>query len=185
MQVCPVMSTPDTVRGPTPAFSQVGSTPGMITSCPPASAPTNTSFSQASGATLRPPHSVAGDFTFRPVVSPLPTPEFPAAGSQMGIRGSINPGLPHAPFFSPGNQGFQRPMGQPWMHAPPPHQAGPYPRNQLPAGFHPAIQPGGQMIPPRMPAPSNLSNFSAPQPFQLMPRPQQNPFLNSNRQGDI
>jgi hypothetical protein len=99
-----------------------------------------------------------------------------------GIRGSINPGLPHASFFSPGNQGFQRlldggPVSQPWMHAPPPHQAGPYPRNQLPAGFHPAIQPGGRMIPPQMPAPSNLSNFSAPQPFQLMPRPQQNPFV--------
>jgi splicing factor 1 len=194
MQVHPMMLAPDTVRSPSPAFPQVGLTPGMLpssvgSSCPPASAPANTSFNQASGATLRPPLPVAGNFTFRPAVSPSPTPEFRAAGSQMGMHGSINPGLSHAPFFSPGNQGLQRPldgrpMVQPWMHAPPPHPAGPFPRNQLPVGFHPAVQPGGRMVPPPMQAPSNLSNFSVPRPFQFMPRPQQNPFVNSNRQGD-
>ncbi|KAJ1266742.1 hypothetical protein BS78_07G001300 [Paspalum vaginatum] len=166
-----VVSTPKQVRGPPPAFSQVGSNPGMVphsiaSSCPPAPI-----------AALRPPCPIAGDFTFRPVVSPAPT-----LGSQMGTQG-IHPG---APFFYPGNQnpnqGFQRPfdsrpmnmMGQAQMHAPGPHFLGAFPRSpsplELSAGFSgrpPAIQG------PPMPAPSNPSSFLPPShPFQLRPSPQ-------------
>ncbi|KAK3120774.1 hypothetical protein QOZ80_8BG0641610 [Eleusine coracana subsp. coracana] len=190
MQMRPMMPTPDTVRGPSPAFSQVGPTPGMApssigSSCPPPSAPVNTNCSQASGAAWRPPRSAAGDFTFRPVLSPSPTPDYAASGNQMGMHGSKNPGVPHAPFF---RQSLQRPldgrpMSQPWMHAPPPHLAGAFPRNQFPAGFHPAIQPGGQIISLPTPPASDLTSFLPSRPFQLVPRPQQNPFASMNRQG--
>ncbi|KAJ1267331.1 hypothetical protein BS78_07G047400 [Paspalum vaginatum] len=188
-----VVSTPEQVRGPPPAFSQVGSAPGMVpqsiaSSCPSASGPASTSCSQAPIAALRPPRPVAGDFTFRPVVSPAPTP-----GSQMGTQGPH----PGAPFLYPGNQnpnqGFQRPfdsrpmgmMGQARMHAPGPHFLGAFPRNpsplELSAGF-PGIRPAIQG--PPMPAPSNPSSFLPPSsPFQLRPSPQQNPFASRNRQG--
>ncbi|XP_062191758.1 branchpoint-bridging protein-like [Phragmites australis] len=181
MQVHPTMSTPDTMRGP------------------PTSAPASTSYIQASIGALRPPCPAAGDFTFCPVVPPSHTLDFPASASQMGIHGNIHPGLPHAPFFRPANvagQGFQRPldgrpMGQPRMHAPPPHFPGAFPRNpsshQLPVGFRaipPAVQPGGRIISPLMPPPSNVSNFLPSRPFQFMPPPQQNLIPNTNRQGD-
>uniref|UniRef100_A0A0A9H3D7 K Homology domain-containing protein n=1 Tax=Arundo donax TaxID=35708 RepID=A0A0A9H3D7_ARUDO len=208
MQTHPMMSAPDTMRGPPPPFSQVGSTPGMVpssvgSSCPPASAPGSTSCSQASIGPLRLPRPAAGDFTFRPVVPPSPTLDFAASASQMGIHGNIRPGLPHAPFFRPANQspnvavqGFQRPldgrpMGQPRMFGPLPHFPGAFPRNpsshQLPVGFGAipaAVQPGGQMISPPMPAPSNVPNFLPSHPFQFMPLPQQNPTAIRNRQGD-
>ncbi|XP_062195567.1 extensin-like isoform X2 [Phragmites australis] len=198
MQARPTMSIPDTVRGPPPAFSQVVPTPGMVpssvgSSCPPASAPASTSCSQSSIGALRPPRPAAGDFTFRPVVSPSPTPDFPASASQMGIHANTRPCLPHAPFFHPANhpnvpvQGFQRrvdgrPMGQPRMYAPPPH----FPE-VFPVGFRaipPAVQPGGRIISPPMPPPSNVSSFLPSRPFQFMPLPHQNPFPNTSRQGE-
>ncbi|CAN6245967.1 unnamed protein product [Urochloa humidicola] len=185
---------PDQMRGPPPAFSRVGPPPGMVppsvaSSCPPASGPASTS-GQAPMATLRPPRPVAGDFTFRPVVSPAPTPDFAASGRQ--IQGRTHPS---APFFHPGNQnpnqGFQWPcdgrpmnmMGQPRIHAPPPHLHGVFPRNpslELPAGF-PGIPPAVQAHP--MPVPSNPASFLHPCPFQPRPSSQPNPFASRNRQG--
>uniref|UniRef100_A0A0A9ER44 Uncharacterized protein n=1 Tax=Arundo donax TaxID=35708 RepID=A0A0A9ER44_ARUDO len=208
MQMRPMMSAPDTMRGQQPPLSQVGPTPGMVPSSVgysrlPASAPASTSCSQASIGTLRPPHPTAGDFTFRPVVAPLRTPDFGSSAGQMGIHGNIHPGLPQVPFFRPANQtpnvavqGFQRPLdgrpiGQPRMHGPSPHFPGAFPRNpsshQLPVGFRvipAAIQPGGQMISPPMLAPSNVPSFLPSRPFQFMPLPQQNQIANTNRQGD-
>ncbi|KAK8450293.1 hypothetical protein SEVIR_6G000900v4 [Setaria viridis] len=180
--------------GPPPAFSRVGPTPGMVPpSCPPASGPASTSSGQAPIAALRPPRPVAGDFTFRPVVSPAPTPDFAASGGQMGIQGRSHPG---APFFHPGNQspnqGFQRPcdgrplnaMGQARMHAPPhppQHLHGGFPRNpshlELPAGF-PGIPPAVQAHPMLGP-----SNFLPSRPFQPRPPSQANPFASRDRQG--
>ncbi|CAN6233302.1 unnamed protein product [Urochloa humidicola] len=192
-----VVSAPDQMRGPPPAFSPVGPPPGMVTpsvasSCPPASGPASTS-GQAPMATLRPPRPVAGDFTFRPAVSLAPTPDFAASGGQMGIQGRTHPG---ASFFHPGNQnpnpGFQRPydgrpmnmMGQAPMHAPPPHLHGPFPRNpsplELPARF-PGVPPAVQAH--LMPAPSNPAGFLPPRPFQQRPLSQPNPFASRNRQG--
>ncbi|XP_039817342.1 splicing factor-like protein 1 isoform X2 [Panicum virgatum] len=192
-----VVSTPGQMRGPPPAFSQVGPTPGIVpplvaSPCPPASGPASTSCSRAPIGALR-PHPVAGDFTFRPVVSPAPTRDFAASGSQMGIQGRSHPG---ALFFHPGNQSlnqsFPRPcdgrtvniMGQTRMHAPPPHLHGAFPRNpsplELPGGFlgtPPAVQA------PQMPAPSNPSSFLPPRPFQPRPSLQLNPFASRSRQG--
>ncbi|CAL4885532.1 unnamed protein product [Urochloa decumbens] len=191
-----VVSAPDQVRGPPPAFSRVGPPLGMVppsvaSSRPLASGPASTSCSQAPIAALRPPRPVAGDFTFQPVVSPAPTPDFAASGGQMGIQGKgrTHPGTP---FFHPGNQNpnqaFQRPMnmmGQARMHAPPPHLHGAFPRNpsplEFPAGF-PGIPPAAQAHP--MPAPSNPSSFLPSRPFQqrLSAQPT-NPFASRNRQG--
>ncbi|OEL26816.1 hypothetical protein BAE44_0012161 [Dichanthelium oligosanthes] len=196
-----VVSTPDQMRGPPPAFSQVGPTPGMVpppvaSSFPPASGPGSTSCSHAPIGTLRPQRPVAGDFTFRPVVSPAPTPDFAASGGQIRMQGRSHPGAPS--FFHPGNQRpnqvFQRPcdgrpmnmIGQARLHAPPPHFHGAFPRNpspvELPAGF-PGIPPAVQA--PPMPAPSNTASFLPPRPFQLRPSPQPNPnpFGSINRQG--
>ncbi|CAN6279876.1 unnamed protein product [Urochloa humidicola] len=197
MTPSPSMPPPAFSRvGPPPAFSRVGPPPGMVppsvaSSYPPAPGPVSTSSGQAPIGALRPPRPVAGDFTFQPVVSPMPTPDFAASGGQMGIQGRTHPG---APFFHPGNQnpnqGFQRPcdgrpmnmMGQSRMPAPP-HLHGGFPRNpslELPAGF-PGIPPAVQGHP--MPAPSNLSSFLPPRPFQPRPSSQPNPFASRNRQG--
>lgn len=179
--------------GPPPAFSRVGATPGMgPSSCPPASGPVSTSCTQAPIAALRPPRPVGGDFTYRPVLSRAPTPDFAASGGQMGIQGRSHPA---APFFHPGNQGpnqgFQRPfdgrpMGQAGMHALPPHLIhGGFPRNpspsplESPAGF-PGFPPAVQAQP--MPGPSN---FLPPRPFQPRPPSQVNPFASRDRQGGV
>ncbi|CAD6246399.1 unnamed protein product [Miscanthus lutarioriparius] len=183
----PYPPTPDQMRGPPPAFSPVGSTPGMVppsiaSSGAPAPGPANTSGSQAQIAPLRPPLPVTGDFTFRPVISPVPTPDFAASNHQMGIQDRTHPG----PFFHHSNQnpnqGFQRPfdgrsmnmMGQAQMHPPPPHFHGAFPRNPSPleftAGFR-GVRPAVQA--PQMPAPSNPSSFLPSRPFQLRPPPQQ------------
>lgn len=185
----PYPPAPDQARGPPPAFSPVGSTPGMVpppiaSSGLPAPRPANTSCIQTQVvAPLRPPLPAAGDFTFRPAIPPAHAPEFAAPGSQMGaIHGRTHhPG----PFSShPGDQknpsqGFQgpfdgsRPMyttNQARMHAPPPpHFHGAFPRNasplEFPAGFRgawPSVQA------PPMPAPSHPSSFP---PFQLRPPP--------------
>ncbi|KAL6659618.1 hypothetical protein ACP70R_003658 [Stipagrostis hirtigluma subsp. patula] len=195
MQGHPPISSHDQMRGPPPPFSRIGPPAGMAaSSCPPPSAPASTSCSQAPIAPLRPPRPAAGDFTFRPVLSPSPTPDI-ASASQ-----NVHPGLPHGQFH-PTNQsanlpfqGFQRPldarpMGQLLMHAPPPHFPGAFPRNpsssQSPAGYR-AISLAGGSIPPSMPPPSNPSNFLPSRPFQPMPPPQRNLYPNTNtqRQGD-
>ncbi|KAF8647460.1 hypothetical protein HU200_065372 [Digitaria exilis] len=169
--------------GPPPAFSPGMVPPSVASSCLPASGPSSTSCSQAPIGALRPPRPVAGDFTFRPVVSPAP--DFSTPGGKTGIQGRSQPGTP---FLHPGNQspsqGFQRPMNmmdQARMHAPPPpHIHGAFPRNpslELHAGFR-GIPPA--VYAPLMPAPSG---FLPPRPFQPRSSPQQGPFSSRNWQG--
>ncbi|XP_006659012.1 branchpoint-bridging protein isoform X2 [Oryza brachyantha] len=175
MQMRPPMAISAQMRGPPSSFPQAGPTSGMPQTAPSSRLPSGFGV-PGSGImpAMRPLRPSTGDFTFRPHVSPSPTPELGTSGSQM-------------PLFHPSNwrppmarvEGFQRPLDmgyQPGVYGPPPHP-------HLGGGFLPrnpgAPRTGGFVgaFPLQPPA------VEAQRPLHVLPPPQQKAETSSGRQG--